>query len=221
MAAKTTDRWAVFGQTGSGKSSFLKSEVLKGQTRVVIFDVADEYAREKIAQPAESLAAVRDQIAAGWQQGFRVAYNPFADPAAGKDATLALHRLARFLWEVQAPYHDRPRPDRKILLLIEEAAKAAPNEKLPADRRMFEQLVFQGRHRGIDMALASQRPASVNYDYRSQAGISVYFRLEEKNDVQAALERLGREWESTLRGLQTHEYLRLAGGQVEKGRNRV
>jgi DNA helicase HerA-like ATPase len=66
-------------------------------------------------------------------------------------------------------------------LVIDEAQRVVPPRgDVPAT---FEDIVYRGRHRGVSLAIAAQRPSTVHLVARSQWSRLITFRQTEPNDV--------------------------------------
>ena len=87
-------------------------------------------------------------------------------------------------------------PPAVSLVVVDEADRFLPQHQGKRDS-VLEDLVLRGRHRKISLLLATQRPALVGYDVRSQANRIVIFRLTADEDIKSIVsvcpELRGRE----------------------------
>lgn len=88
------------------------------------------------------------------------------------------------LWSHEAPSRDQFPYGDVSLLVVDEADRFLPTAQGHRDG-LLSDLVLRGRHRGVSLLLATQRPALVAYDARSQADRIVTYRLTAKNDLDA------------------------------------
>lgn len=205
---KDAEHIGVWGRSGSGKSTLVK-RLLGGRSRVVIFDMMDEYGA--IAPAAtDHLSTLVERIARNWRGGFRLRFLP-----AEGDPAEQLNMLAGVLARVQEPYRDG-RDDRKITLVAEELAASYPNVRRAS---AFTDLCQRGRHYGIELIGTSQRMADVNMAFRGNTSADYFFALRAAADYQAAGTLIGQGNVETLRGLKQHEYLKFARGEVTRGKN--
>lgn len=79
MSKNTASNIAVFGASGSGKSTFIKRAIAKAKpARLLIWDPMQEYA--EFGQVTQSLGELVAQIAAGGKRGkFSLVYQPSSD----------------------------------------------------------------------------------------------------------------------------------------------
>lgn len=200
---------AIFGRTGSGKSTYAKKMVNDpARQALVVFDPQAEYHLPQFRDLSDLKDAMRNQ----WQRGFKLSYVPEGDPI------VELHRLSDLIWQVQAPYQ-AGRMRRELSLFIDEANLGYPARGLPNDARMIERVTLQGRHRGINMVCISQRPPLVSPNYRGQVGEWVIFPLSTKADRKAITENIGEQYEPQITGLKDHQCLIWRQGQVQIGHN--
>lgn len=197
----------IWGRTGSGKTT-LARKLVAARRRLVAFDPMAEYNGVIVTDEL----AMREAIAAGWRDGFRVSIVP----AAGAEWRALLHRVSRELVAIQEPYRAGA-DDRPLTLLVDELAGAYPNERPPADRDGFGDLCRRGRHWGVQLVGASQRLADVSTVFRSACRLDIYLSQEDHSDLDAAVRRLGREHLERLRAMPPFRGLvRQSGGAVSE-----
>lgn len=215
MIVKDAECVAVFGRRGSGKSTLVKRQFVKGARRLIVFDPMGEYAREvRGVRGFTSLRALGCHVASRWSMGFKVAYTP------GSDEIGALHRLSAFLWEACEGY-EGGRDRTKTTLIVEEANLGFPSTMLPPGRDGFRRLILQGRHRGVEIVGVTQRPAKVHPDFRSNCSRLYVFALADHVDVQAMTQIVGPAEARAIRVQENHHYTVIEGGRIERGQNNV
>ncbi len=136
---------AYIGATGSGKGVSIREHLkAKNPSRLLIWDPLCEYA--KFAKPMHNLGdAIRAMSASG---GFKVAYVPGGD-VKQYPARFAL--LCRAIFAAG-----------KATFLVEELADVTGPSYAPLEWR---RVTTQGRHRGLSIIAASQRPAQVDKQF--------------------------------------------------------
>lgn len=135
---------AYIGATGSGKGVSIREHLDRDKPlRLLVWDPLSEYA--KYARPTSSLAEVA-QAAKGAR--FAVSFNPGANPKefAGKFAMFCRIAFAA----------------GRLKLLVEELADVTGPSFAPLEWR---RCTTQGRHRGLRIVAASQRPAQVDKQF--------------------------------------------------------
>ncbi|SFU99596.1 hypothetical protein [Pseudoduganella namucuonensis] len=159
---------AVIGASGTGKSSYIKGELLKKFPRLLVWsplEETDDYAgfsggvvvRGKISE----LVA---QVQAGTKA---IVYVPTGDAAAVK---LQFDRFCRIAWEME--------PATK--LLVEELSGVTmPSWSPPAWRK----LSTAGRHRGLTIIGVAQRPANIDKDFMGNCTEVRCYRVNYDNDA--------------------------------------
>lgn len=208
---KDARRVGVYGASGSGKSTRVK-DLMKGASRVVVFDPMDEYGAHRFAR-CTSLTRVLALMRKGWGGGFRIAFVPPSNREAE-----ALHKLAILLMQVQGPYRDE-KDGRKIVLVVEELNLSFPVAALPRDLYGMGELCSRGRHYGIEVIGVTQRLAEVSTRFRGNTSEAYFFRQSDHVDVMAVGKMLGPAWAKKVQDLQDHHYLRRQGGQITEGKN--
>lgn len=136
---------AVMGATGSGKSMYIKTQLLrKSDKRLAIWDYKREYQRYADVV-TENLRDALNAMRAGQ---FRVAFRPsFDDAVRAKQFDL----FCRAAWTV-----------KRLKVLVEELSMVTTPQRAPAGWKM---LTCTGRSEGVSIIGASQRPAQVDKDF--------------------------------------------------------
>lgn len=209
--AKNEGYW---GGRGAGKSTGVKERVEK-EKRLIVFDPIGDYAKEKGFLKVGTLKHLYKTIKNRWHSGFRLALTV----PRGTDAQAMLNELSNALFVIQQPYFDGKDP-RKIVLVVEEMAVSYPEKTLGKSERGFMDLINLGRHYGVSIIGVSQRIAEVKKNFVGNCAAHHFYRMGAAVDYQAATALVGREHLDTLKGLQTHEYLRFEQGQVRKAKNK-
>lgn len=148
---------AIFGITGSGKST-LTAKIAALFRRRIIFDRLGEHAGfEKVARTYEEF--VRLYREAHEQESFSI----LVRPKAGLDPELLQEMVDAIL---QLVYNVESHTVQGIALIFEEAWLYAPLHYISP---WMQEIILTGRHYNISLIANSQRPAHVNKAVISQA----------------------------------------------------
>lgn len=155
---------AYIGASGSGKSRSMRARVQAANPRrMVIWDPMDEYA--EIAPRMGSLVATFQAAA----QGYRARYVPAGGPpyktqfSAFCAAAYALGGKVGELW-----------------VIVEELADVTGPSYAPGH---WARMTRSGRHQGLTILAATQRPATVDKSFLGNASMVRCFRLNWATDV--------------------------------------
>lgn len=211
-------RIAAFGRSGSGKST-LMDMIAAPAARLIVFDflpTGAKRARRLKLTHCETLAQVRGIVAKNYARGFRIWYQPPIDTQAA-----ALHELACFIWQVQQRTGDPHKGYPHITLYVDEMKDCFPVYNLPADTRGFYRLCTAGRHMGVNLLGASQRPAQVNTEFRGNLNACYLFSLVTEADHKAAQSIGGARARKFVATAPAFSYLRIGeGGDMSTGKTR-
>jgi len=183
--ANRPDVRAYIGATGSGKGVSIRQHLKATRpARLLVWDPLAEYS--KFAKPAPSLAAVVAVIAKAGRGPFAVSFT-LPDGGDAKRSFALLCEIARRAGD--------------LTFLVEELADVTtPSYAPPAWRRIST----QGRHAGLRVIAASQRPAFVDKAFFGNCTYVRCFTLREEADARRMASALGVPLE-TIRQLQTIE----------------
>lgn len=212
-------RIGLYGRSGSGKSTLMNA-IIAPQRHLVLFDYLPtrrQFAQANGLIECATLSQVRDVIADGYGQGFRVWFRPPADSFAQVDA---LHGLASFIWRVQEKRVDQGKMVPLITLAVDEMSECYPVANLPRDRQGMTRLCKAGRHYRINLVGATQRPAQVSTEFRGNLDVRYFLSLKEPADIKAVTETAGREVADQVAALPPYRFLRLENGQIRAGATR-
>lgn len=137
---------AVMGGTGSGKSTFVKKEIKRLKPRrLIIFDVMHEYGAYGVIvnKLSEAVALCR-------QKSFAIIYQP-----SSRD----LREKFNFVCKLAFQTGD-------MVFIIEELNRLTMPTRAPEN---WQDCTSRGRHKGITIYGVSQRPASLDKDFFSNA----------------------------------------------------
>lgn len=137
---------AVMGGSGSGKSTFIKREIdrLKPK-RLIVFDVMHEY--HDYGQPVK-LCGELAQLAKA--KTFRLDFQPNSQN---------INQQFNYVCKLAFALGD-------CMLVVEELNRVTQSNKAPP---AWQDCTSRGRHKGLMIYGASQRPASVDKDFFSNA----------------------------------------------------
>lgn len=196
---------AIYGMRGMGKTSLLH-ELSEGHARIVGFDPLDQFEGMRRVDTVDQLAR---SIGDNWD-AFALRIVP-----PEQLEVEALDELCAMIWELQRAYKDGL-DDKPLLLVVDEMNLSYPLRQ-PKAMNAMTRLVNQGRHAGVSIIGASQRPAEVSPTFRGNAERSYFFKHGFANDIQTVIGMIGRENSEALRTLHKFQYLRLYEGEVSGG----
>ncbi len=171
---------AVIGASGTGKSSYIKGELLRKYSRLLIWsplEKTDNYAgfcgggvvvNGKISELVARVKAGAKEIV----------YVP-----VGSDAEIKIQfdRFCRIAWELEG-----------ATVLIEELSRVTmPSWAPPA----WKNLSTAGRHRGLTIIGTSQRPANIDKDFLGNCTEVRCYRVNYGNDAKVMADSLNLQTE--------------------------
>ena len=183
--ANRPDVRAYIGATGSGKGVSIRAHLRTAKpARLLVWDPLSEYG--SFARQLGTLASVVQAIDKAGAGPFKVAYT-IRDGTDQKQAFALLCQVAR-------------RAGNLTFLVEELADVTQPSYAPPAWRR----ITTMGRHAGIAVIAATQRPALVDKAFLGNATYVRCFTLREDSDHRRMASALSVPLE-TIKGLQTVE----------------
>lgn len=144
---QAADIRAVMGATGTGKSHYVKPELAKAK-RAIVWDMEDEYTD----LPAVSLAELPAVLHRAGQGAVKVRFVPSTDEARRKVEFDLFCRTAMAIG--------------KLLIVAEELRFVTEPSRSPSG---WAGINLRGRKRGLKVIGTSQRPASIDKDFLSNA----------------------------------------------------
>lgn len=188
-------------------------QTLKDNRRLIAFAPIMRDFRAGYVQ-VSSIKALLKALQKRWETGFRIAYRP-----SEGDEIAELHRVALLLKGAQAPYaHDRD--NRQITLAVDEINLSFPHSR-PAGIDGFKWAILQGRHWGINIVAATQRPQLVHPDLRDNADTWIVFALGGDQALSAVLAAHGRAHAEPLRALPNYHFIAFSDGAARPGQTSV
>jgi hypothetical protein len=158
----------VLGKTGSGKSSFVKKELIRNIERLIIIDALSEYENGIIFYDVDTLIEYILDNQVNQHDNFKYICR-FTDD---KDIEL----LFLLVFELS-----------NLTLLVEECEiYVSPNSK----SSNFLKLVRYGRHKNISIIGVARRSTELSLTFRSQTDTIFSFKQTDKNDL-VKMEELG------------------------------
>jgi hypothetical protein len=170
MSANNANIIAVMGASGSGKSSFIKWTLLKPaavRRRLLIWDFKREYDAwgESITSPLALVRAVRGR------KTFQLCYQP---PMDEKDRAKDFDLFCKVAYSL----------GNTTLLAEELAFVTSPSWAPPA----WKMMTCTGRHEGMTVIGASQRPAQIDKDFLGNCTLIHAGRLASRDAKAVAME---------------------------------
>jgi ABC-type dipeptide/oligopeptide/nickel transport system ATPase component len=209
---KNSSRIAVYGRSGSGKSTYVKN-LIKKLKRVVVFDVMAEYSQLQGYETAYDINQVK-AIMIRKPKTFKIAYQS----RAGSEQQ-DLHLLSCLLALAQTPYL-KGIHNTELTLVAEELSTAYPNQ-IKQNLNGFQNLCQRGRHYGINIIGITQRPATVSKNFFGNTNKTIIFPLAWQDDIKGILNLIGKKYQQDLLNLQPHNYLVFENFTITRGKNRL
>ncbi len=198
MSANVAKIVAVLGSSGSGKSTYIKREVAKGHQRLMIWDPLSEYGG--VAKQVSAMGVI-DAIQ---KKRFRLSFvpSPFTEL-----------RARQFDWICRAAL-----AAGNLTLVVEELRFVTTPSRAPMG---WAQVCLQGRHAGLTVYGASQRPASIDKDFLGNCTAIRTGRLAYPEDRRAVSKATGIS-EAEIQALQPLDWIAqdMATGEKTSGRLR-
>lgn len=188
---------AVMGASGSGKSLFLKAELRRLKPRrLIVWDALGEYT--EFGTAANSLG---DLLAAAKNAVFRCIFRPDRDPLKARAQFDGLCRIAFAAGDC-------------VLVAEELAFVTSPSFAPPG----WSECTLKGRHRGLRIYGASQRPASIDKHFFGNATSIRTGRLNFARDVKVLADVL-QVPAAQVQGLQPLQWVSrdMATGKITAG----
>lgn len=204
-ARSDAGRIAVWGSSGSGKSTYVQRRIANAR-RVVVFDPMAEYEK---CDRARRLDDIRLLMEANWT-AFRIAYRP----PVGKEAE-ALSKVCFGLLKAQEPFL-AGQSKRRLTLVVEELNLSFPVHGGATKCPGFAEICSRGRHSGITVIGISQRAKEVSKRFRGNCTEAVTFMQFDEGDAKAAAESVRCRF-NQIPSEPLH-YIRRSGAKVTTGK---
>jgi hypothetical protein len=164
--ANKADIHGVMGASGTGKSSYIKRELLKKYKRLIVWsplEKTDQYAQfcggTVTSKITELVALVKAKTKA-------IVYVP---SGSGTDVKKQFDLFCRVVWELE-----------NTTVLVEELSHVTmPSWAPPA----WKKLSTGGRHQGLTIIGVSQRPANIDKDFLGNCTEIRCYRMNYENDA--------------------------------------
>jgi hypothetical protein len=169
---------AVIGASGTGKSSFIKGELLpramRARQRILVWsplERTDDYAGfcKGIA-----VSKITDMIAAIKAGKKAIVYAPHGTDAEVK---IQFDRFCRIVWELEG-----------ATVLVEELSRVTMASWAPP---AWKNLSTAGRHQGLTIIGTSQRPANIDKDFLGNCTEIRCYRVNYDTDAKVMADALG------------------------------
>lgn len=201
MSTNKASITAVFGASGSGKSTYAKRRIKAEKPgRLLIWDPQGEYADSGTV--THSLADVLNQIGAAGKRGrFAFVYQPKGSTAAWKEQFNVFCKIAYAAGGV--------------FMVAEELADVTQPAWAPEGWGIVTR---KGRHTGMKVIGLSQRPASIDKHFFGNATAVRTGRLNFESDVKTIANVTGQSADS-IRGLMPLEWIEkdMQTGKISNG----
>jgi len=165
---------AVIGASGTGKSSYIKGELLRRYKRLIIWsplEETDQYAG--FCGGVVIKGRVTALVAAVKSDAKAIVFVPTGSDA---DVKKQFDQFCRIVWEMEG-----------ATVLIEELSRVTmPSWSPPAWRN----LSTAGRHKGLTLIGTAQRPASIDKDFLGNCTEVRCYRVNYENDAKVMADSL-------------------------------
>lgn len=165
---------AVIGASGTGKSSYIKGDLLRGYSRLLIWsplEETDDYASFCGGVVTRKITDFVAQIKAGTKE---IIFEP-----SGKDLKPQFDLFCRCVWQVEGAH-----------VLVEELSQVTMASWAPP---AWKKLSTAGRHRGLTLIGVSQRPANIDKDFLGNCTEIRCYRLNYDVDAKVMADSLGMQ----------------------------
>lgn len=166
---------AVIGASGTGKSSYIKGELLKKYKRLIVWsplEKTDNYAAFCGGVVVNGkISELVNHVKAGTKA---IVYVP-----TGSDSEIKTQfdRFCRVVWEIEG-----------ATVLVEELSRVTMASWSPP---AWKNLSTAGRHQGLTIIGTSQRPASIDKDFLGNCTEVRTYRVNYDNDAKVMADSLG------------------------------
>jgi len=192
---KSTDKIAILGTTGCGKT-ILSRKVQSAWSRQVVIDPMAEYDDGEVFLDFSKFAERLKILKAENSKKFRLIFRFNPEKSAADEATFnAILRVCFYF--------------RNIQIIVEEVQLLTSSHQLPD---WMKTCVFVGRHNGISMIFVTQRPARLHKDLLSQCQHVFVGQLHDKNDLNYISNFVGENSE-TISNLKSGKFVYFTPGK--------
>lgn len=192
---------AFVGSSGSGKSQAIKDQLAaRKPPRLLIFDPQEEYGAYGLR--VSRLATVREYLLRAGSAGpFAIVFRPTEEPKA------MIEQFSAFCLLAYAA--------RNLTLVCEELSDVTQAGWAPAG---WSKISRKGRHRGVHVYGATQRPAAVDKHFFGNASVIRSGRLNFEADVKTMANVLGVS-DNDIRNLPAWHWIErdMRTGEVSRG----
>ena len=173
------DIHAVIGASGTGKSSYIKGELLRSYSRLLVWsplEKTDNYAG--FCQGVVVTGKISELVAQVKAGAKAIVYVP-----TGKDSEVKTQfdRFCRIVWELEG-----------ATVLVEELSRVTMASWSPP---AWKNLSTAGRHQGLTIIGTSQRPATIDKDFLGNCTEIRCYRVNYDNDAKVMADSLGLQTE--------------------------
>jgi hypothetical protein len=216
-----SERWAVIGNTGSGKSELLKVLIaawLAAGVPVVCFDVDNEMSRHGVNDPKASPGPLRDRCTVKefledpdrWINRSDVSLAIVPEDPDDDAEHVARQFVAVAKWIRARGLRGRLAGLPALVLVIEEVGYFANQDKptapMQAAIRKMRGIMTKWRKQGVAVVLVSQYPSQIDNGVRTQVSRFVCFQVTKGSQRQALAIDTGAAFADSLQNLAEREY---------------
>jgi DNA helicase HerA-like ATPase len=173
-APVNSERAFAMGVTGSGKTTLLRKLFVARAPRVIALDVTGEWEADPgfphVARSLDGLLRALEHFATRKERRWHI---------AAQLSDEETQELAQLLVPETAPRSGLCQAYRGIAIAVDEADTFAPQSAPPAVRALWR----RGRHAGLSIYAATQRPSAVHRDVTSQSRWLIVAQTHEGRDL--------------------------------------
>lgn len=156
----------VFGQKGSGKTTFARSFIKNLKRKIILDSLGDDYGGGCVVRDVESLQEFYNRV--WFLDDFCIIVRPVNNETA--NAAFRLARKTTNTWFV-----------------VEEADRYCNPHYINPD---FDWLVSYGRHLPVSLVVVSRRPPEIHRNVTAAADLLVIHRMKEDGDIDALKKKI-------------------------------
>jgi energy-coupling factor transporter ATP-binding protein EcfA2 len=221
IAPTDVERWALIGNTGSGKSELLKMLIaawLAAGIPVVCFDVDDEMSRHGVDDPRASRGPLRDKCTVRefladpdrWINRADVSLAIVPEDPEEDAEHVARQFVAVAKWIKARGMTGRQSGLPALVLVIEEVGYFANPDKAPqamaAAIRKLRGIMVKWRKKGVAVVLVAQYPSQIDSGVRTQVSRFVCFQVTKGSQRNTLAIDTGKPFADALKDLAEREY---------------
>ena len=190
----------VYGMTQSGKSYFVKKQMMPKQERTIVYDVAHCFDGGDYI----TLKNQNDVLKVFRKYSKKKRYKIILRPDRNDDYVFTcdlLISLACALGRACSPTYNA---DKRVWLVIDEADQVCSSHY---QSKQLKHLVNKGRHDNVDSIFIARIPQRLHTDIRANSSRIVSFKISNATSIKEFVENFGRGYAKVIKELGKYERL--------------